>query len=233
MQTNQPEIFYLIPALNEEKAIARVIDDIPLSDKSKIIVVDNASEDNTAKEASKSGATVVFEPLRGYGAACLKGVDYISKVCLNPERTILVFIDGDYADDPREATKIIELLQKGFDLVIGSRTLGNVEKGALTIPQIFGNWLATGLLRIFYNIRYTDLGPFRGIWFSRLLELNMSDTNYGWTVEMQLKAAKQKFKVTETPVTYRKRIGFSKISGTVKGTILAGVKIIYTIIKYK
>jgi len=174
---------------------------------------------------------VVDEPLQGYGNACLKGMTYVAEMDTKPD--IIVFIDADYSDYPEEIEKLIKpILQEDYDMVIGSRVLGNREKGSMTPQQIFGNWLATSLLKLFYKVSYTDLGPFRAIKYVKLLELRMIDKTYGWTVEMQLKAAKHKLKITEVPVTYRVRIGHSKISGTVKGTVLAGYKIITTIFKY-
>lgn len=220
----------IIPALNEESAITKVIEDIPANIVTEIIVVDNGSSDNTVKVAETAGATVLSEPLRGYGAACLKGIDYIKKSAAETE--IIVFLDADYSDHPEEMPAIIEpILTENVDMVIGSRALGEREKGSLTPVQAFGNWLSTKLLSLIYNANFTDLGPFRAIKFDKLLALDMQDKNYGWTVEMQVKAAKQHFKYTEVPVKYRNRIGKSKVSGTVKGSILAGHKILYTIFK--
>jgi glycosyltransferase involved in cell wall biosynthesis len=220
----------IIPALNEEDAIAKVIGDIPKDIVVEIIVVDNGSSDNTIKVAEATGATVLSEPLRGYGAACLKGIDYVKEKA--PDTEIIVFLDADYSDHPEEMPAIIEpILAEDIDMVIGSRALGEREKGSLTPVQAFGNWLSTKLLGLIYNANFTDLGPFRAIKFDKLLALEMQDKNYGWTVEMQVKAAKQKLSFTEVPVKYRHRIGKSKVSGTVKGSILAGHKILYTIFK--
>lgn len=220
----------IIPAYNEEKSIGRVIAEIP-GFVSEIIVVDNGSNDNTAVSARDAGATVLREPNRGYGNACLKAIAYCREKELPPE--IVVFIDGDYSDYPEQMPDLLEpILAGGKDLVIGSRSLGKREAGSMTVQQIFGNWLATSLLRLFFDARFSDLGPFRAIRFSSLLALGMRDRNYGWTVEMQVKAAKQKLKCVEVPVRYRKRIGVSKVSGTVKGTIMAGYKILFTIFKY-
>ena len=195
------------------------------------MVVNNNSTDETKINAEKAGALVIDEPINGYGRACLKGIDYFKNSNEKPD--IIIFIDADYSDYPEEMEQILApIINDDMDLVIGSRALGKREKGSMTFPQIFGNWLATSLLKLIYGVRYTDLGPFRAIKFEKLLTLNMADKTYGWTVEMQLKAAKQKMKITEVPVNYRKRIGFSKISGTIKGTILAGYKIITTIFKY-
>jgi glycosyltransferase involved in cell wall biosynthesis len=220
----------IIPALNEEEAIGKVIEDIPADIVAEIIVVDNGSLDDTIKVAEVAGATVLTEPLRGYGAACLKGIDYVKELAADTE--IIVFLDADYSDYPEEMKAVIEpILTENVDMVIGSRALGEREKGSLTPVQAFGNWLSTKLLGLIYNARFTDLGPFRAIKFDKLLALDMQDKNYGWTVEMQVKAAKQQLKFTEVPVKYRNRIGKSKVSGTVKGSILAGHKILYTIFK--
>ncbi len=226
-----PKIVVIIPAYNEENSIAKVINDIPQGLVDEVIVVNNNSNDATDVNARNAGATVLHEHRPGYGFACLKGIEYIKQ--LQPLPDIVVFIDADYSDHPEEMPLLIEPIINGMDMVIGSRALGKKEKGSMTIPQIFGNWLATRLLKIIYHVRYTDLGPFRAVKYEKLLEINMQDTTYGWTVEMQLKAAKLKMKIIEVPVSYRKRIGFSKISGTLKGTVLAGYKIITTIFKYR
>ncbi len=221
----------IIPALNEEESIAKVIADIPAGIVREIIVVDNGSTDNTKEVAKQAGATVLIEPLRGYGAACLKGIGYAKDTA--PDTEIIVFLDADYSDHPEEMPAVMApIIEDDMDMVIGSRALGEREKGSLTIVQAFGNWLSGKLLGLLYNARFTDLGPFRAIKFSKLLALDMQDKNYGWTVEMQVKAAKQNFKFTEVPVKYRHRIGKSKVSGTVKGSILAGYKILYTIFKH-
>ncbi|PCJ89418.1 MAG: UDP-glucose--dolichyl-phosphate glucosyltransferase [Flavobacteriales bacterium] len=226
-----PTVVVLIPAFNEENAVGNVIRDIPKELISEIVVINNNSNDATSENALKAGATVLDEPKQGYGNACLKGINYIHSI--KTPTDIVVFIDADYSDYPEEIAALVKpITDEGFDLVIGSRTLGKREKGAMTPQQIFGNWLATRLLKLFYGVKYTDLGPFRAIKYEKLLEMNMRDKTYGWTVEMQLKAAKQKLKICEVPVNYRKRIGFSKISGTVKGTVMAGYKIITTIFKY-
>jgi len=221
----------IIPAFNEENGVGQVISEIPKDMVNEIVVVNNASTDRTARIAGGAGATVLHEPVRGYGRACLKGIEYLKKA--NPRPDIVVFIDADHSDYPEEIKKLINPILAGdVELVIGSRALGKKEKGSMTPQQIFGNWLATRLLALFYSAKFTDLGPFRAIRFSSLLDLDMKDKTYGWTVEMQLKAAKKKMRWTEVPVRYRKRIGFSKISGTVKGTVMAGYKIIATIIRY-
>ncbi len=221
----------VIPANNEEQSIGLVVRDIPKDIVSEVVVVNNASTDNTATVAREAGATVLDEPVPGYGRTCLKGISYLAAADKQPD--ILVFMDGDYSDYPEELGAVIApILNDGVDMVIGSRALGQREGGSMTFPQVFGNWLATTLMRLFYGVRFTDLGPFRAIKFDKLLEINMVDKTYGWTVEMQVKAARHKLKTTEVPVNYKKRIGVSKVSGTIKGTILAGYKIIWTIFKY-
>lgn len=223
------KIIVIIPAFNEAKSIDKVISEIPQDIVNEVIVVNNNSSDETSKVARQAGATVLNEPRQGYGFACLKGIDYAKKQ--NPD--IVVFLDADYSDYPEEMRLLLKpIIDDNFDMVIGSRALGERQSGSMTIPQIFGNWLATNLLQLFYNVRYSDLGPFRAIKFDKLIALNMRDTTYGWTVEMQLKAAKMKMKTTEVAVNYKRRIGKSKVSGTVKGTIGAGYKIITTIFKY-
>lgn len=221
----------IIPAFNEENGVGQVISEIPKGLIHEIVVVNNASTDNTEQIARQAGATVLREPTPGYGRACLKGIDYLKNS--NPKPDIVVFLDADHSDYPEEITELIRpILSDSVDLVIGSRALGKKEKGSMTLQQIFGNWLATRLLKLFYNVKFTDLGPFRAVKFVSLMKLEMQDKTYGWTVEMQLKAAKKKMKCVEVPVRYRKRIGFSKISGTIKGTVMAGYKIISTIFKY-
>jgi len=231
MNQDIPQIIVIIPAFNEEKSIGKVIDDIPKKWVSHIIVCNNNSSDKTEDIAISHGAIVVNENRKGYGWACLKGMEYVKSQNLNPD--IIVFIDGDYSDYPEELELVVApIIKKNIDLVIGSRALGKKDKGSMTFPQIFGNWLATRLMRLFYRVKYTDLGPFRAIKYNSLLKLKMSDKTYGWTIEMQIKAAKLKLSHTEVPVNYKKRIGKSKVSGTVKGTILAGYKIIGSIFKY-
>lgn len=208
-----------------------MVRDIPGKWVKEVIVVNNASTDNTVEVAQKAGATVLNEMTPGYGTACLKGIDYVKSE--HSSTQILVFLDGDYSDYPEHLPQLVKpIIEDDFDMVIGSRALGRRESGSMTIPQLFGNWLATTLLRWFYGVRFTDLGPFRAIRLHKLMEIGMVDRDYGWTVEMQLKAAKHKLKCTEVPVNYRRRIGVSKVSGTVKGTVMAGYKILYTIFKY-
>jgi glycosyltransferase involved in cell wall biosynthesis len=224
-----PKILVIIPAFNEAKSIDKVIAEIPKDLVAEIIVVNNNSRDETSKVAKNAGATVLDESRQGYGFACLKGIEYAQ----TKQPDIIVFLDADYSDFPDEMRQLVKpIIAENYDMVIGSRALGERQYGSMTIPQIFGNWLATNLLRIFYGVSYTDLGPFRAIKMDKLLAINMQDTTYGWTVEMQVKAAKMGMKTCEIPVNYRKRVGKSKISGTIKGTVLAGYKIITTIFKY-
>lgn len=230
-QAMEATIDVIIPALNEAEAIAKVIHDLPGERLRNIVVVDNGSEDKTAEVAAASGAVVLHQPIRGYGAACLMGIDYLKEQVEKPD--VVVFIDGDYSDHPEELPMLVApILDNTTDMVIGSRTLGKRTAGSLTPQQVFGNRLATVLLQWIYGYRFTDLGPFRAIRWSALQELGMKDMNYGWTVEMQIKAAKQGLRCTEVPVSYRQRIGTSKVSGTVKGSILAGYKILLTLFKY-
>lgn len=227
---NAPIVKVIIPAFNEQDSITAVIKDIP-SLVSEVIVVSNASTDHTEQRAQAAGATVLREDNMGYGYACFKGLTYIAQQ--NPKPDIVVFLDGDYSDYPEQLTAIIKpILDDDLDLVIGSRDKRLRESGSMTIPQIFGNWLATTLMRLFFGARFTDLGPFRAMKYPSLLALHMEDKTYGWTVEMQLKVLKKKMKYTEVPVKYRNRIGVSKVSGTVKGAIFAGVKILSWIFKY-
>ena len=224
-------IIVIIPAYNEEAAIGKVIEEIPKQWVREIVVVDNRSTDQTALRAAEAGATVVHEPLPAYGRACLRGMAYVQSLSVPPD--IVVFVDGDHSDYPEQLPELVKpILEENYDMVIGSRAPGNRERGSMTPQQVFGNRLATFLMRLIYGVRYTDLGPFRAIKWDKLVAMDMQDTTYGWTVEMQLKAAKQRMKTTEVPVKYRKRIGFSKISGTLKGVVLAGYKIITTIFKY-
>jgi len=220
----------IIPAYNEEQSIGHVIDDIPSELVREIIVCNNNSIDDTAKNAEAKGAKVLLAQNKGYGSACLRGLSYIAAKRTKPD--IVVFIDGDYSDHPEEMTDLIKpIINEGCDMVIGSRAIGELERGSMQVQQIFGNWLATTLIKLFYNYKFTDLGPFRAITYDALMKIDMQDKDFGWTVEMQVKAAKLKLKTTEVPVTYRKRIGKSKVSGTLKGTILAGHKILWTIFK--
>ena len=220
----------IIPAYNEGDSIGSVISDIPKS-VSEIIVVNNNSTDTTLFNAEKAGATVLTENRRGYGYACLKGMDYIAQQSEKPD--IIVFLDGDYSDYPEELDKIVApILNQNMDLVIGARKKALREAGSMTFPQIFGNELATFLMKLFFGAKFTDLGPFRAIKYDKLIALQMQDKTYGWTVEMQLKVLRKKMAYTEVPVHYKKRIGISKVSGTVKGAIFAGIKILAWIFKY-
>ena len=222
-------ISVIIPAHNEADAIAKVIRDVPKSVK-EIIVVDNASSDATSKVAKEAGATVLFEPKKGYGYACLKGLHYLEE---QNKTDVVVFLDGDYSDYPEELEKLVApIIDNDMDFVVGSRTHEFREQGAMQPQQIFGNWLATWLMKLFFKSKFTDLGPFRAIKYSVLKTLNMVDKTYGWTVEMQLKILKKKYKYAEIPVHYRNRIGVSKVSGTLKGSIFAGIKILSWIFKY-
>jgi glycosyltransferase involved in cell wall biosynthesis len=226
-----PIVDVIIPVLNEQDSIGFVIRDIPGDVVRHIIVCDNGSKDNTAIVATAAGGIVISQTVKGYGNACLSGMAYIESLSIKPD--IVVFIDGDYSDFPEELSLIIDpIIRQEKDFVIGTRANPSVEKGSMTPQQIFGNWLATTLIKYIYGYHFTDLGPFRAIRYSQLLKLDMQDKTYGWTVEMQVKAAKLKMNVCEVPVKYRKRIGVSKVSGTVKGTILAGYKILLTIFKF-
>jgi glycosyltransferase involved in cell wall biosynthesis len=228
---SQPIIDVIIPAYNEADAIGLVLDEIPKELVRNILVSNNNSTDDTGEVAKEHGAVVVFQPEPGYGNACLKAMEYIAEQQQKPD--IIVFLDGDHSDYPEQMIEVVgPIIRNDADMVIGSRALGKSESGSLTPQQIFGNWLATRLLKLFYGETFTDLGPFRAIRYDSLLQIGMVDRNYGWTVEMQIKAAKQKLRSVEVPVDYRVRIGQSKVSGTVKGTIGAGYKIILTLIKY-
>lgn len=228
------EVSVIIPALNEERSIGLVAKDLKKVAKQthlkiEIIVCDNGSTDATAAVAQKAGCIVVREAERGYGAACLRALEEISA-----KTQCILFIDADYSDYPEEFPAIVTPILRGeADMVIGSRTLAGAvrERGSLTPQQRFGNWLATFLIRLFFRQRYTDLGPFRAVSRSALTQLEMNDRNFGWTVEMQIRAAKLQLRTLEVPVSYRKRIGVSKISGTVKGTIMAGFIILRTIFR--
>jgi glycosyltransferase involved in cell wall biosynthesis len=218
----------LIPALNEEQAIAQVLASIPPGLAQEVVVVDNGSTDHTAEVARSLGARVISEVRRGYGQACLSGLAALRPV------DIVVFLDGDYSDFPEDMPALLEPILRGeADLVIGSRVLGQRQAGALLPQQRLGNALATWLIRLFFGVRYTDLGPFRAIRTEALGPLQMQDRDYGWTVEMQVKAARAGLRLAEVPVRYRRRLGTSKISGTLKGTFKAGYKIITTILRYR
>lgn len=222
----------IIPAFNEADSIHKVVGDIPTELVKEVIVISNGSTDETEERAKTAGATVLREEQKGYGFACLKGMSYIAAKAKSEQPDIVVFLDGDYSDYPEEMKDLIKpIIEEDYDLVIGSRALGERERGSMQPQQIFGNWLATSLIKLLYKVKFSDLGPFRAIKYEKLLAIDMKDTTYGWTVEMQVKAAKLKMKCTEVAVNYRQRIGVSKITGTIKGTILAGYKILWTIFK--
>jgi len=224
------DIKVIIPAYNEADSIAQVIHEIPEA-VSEVIVVNNNSSDETAKTAENAGATVLTENKIGYGYACLCGMNYVAQQSNIPD--IIVFIDGDYSDYPEDLTKVVRpIIDQDIDFVIGARAKELREKGSMTPQQVFGNWLATFLMKLFFRATFTDLGPFRAIKYDKLLILEMEDKTYGWTVEMQLKALKKNLTYTEIPVRYKKRIGISKVSGTLKGSIFAGIKILGWIFKY-
>lgn len=221
-------IAVIIPALNEEKTLSRTLRDIPEDLVDEIVVVDNCSTDRTPSIAKEWGATLLFETKKGYGYPCLKGIEYLKG--RNPD--VVVFLDGNYSDHPDEIPQIVgPIVKENYDLVLGSRVMGRCEKGALRLPVVFGNLLATTLIRLFYGFRYTDLGPFRAIKFNKLLDLNMQD-NLGWTIEMQVKAIKKKYRIIEVPVSYRKGSGRSKFTGNIKGIIVVGYRIIWTVFKH-
>jgi glycosyltransferase involved in cell wall biosynthesis len=224
------DTYVIIPAFNESTSVGKVIRDIPKDLVAEIIVVNNGSTDDTAMVAEDEGATVLTERRKGYGYACLKGMEHISTKA--NDNDIIVFLDGDYSDFPEEMEKLImPIRQNVADLVIGSRANANRQSGSMLPQQMFGNWLATTLIRVLYKVHFSDLGPFRAVRWGPLQTINMHDKTFGWTVEMQVKAAKLKVRCVEVPVSYRKRTGISKISGTAKGTILAGYKILLTIFK--
>lgn len=230
MTSSPPVIKVIIPAYNEQDSIGHVLKDIP-SYVHEIIVVSNASTDKTETVARGAGATVIREEQKGYGYACLKGLDHVAKAQNDPD--IIVFLDGDYSDYPEQLTEIVEpIIKQDYDMVIGARDQRFRESGSMTLPQIFGNWLATSLMSLFFGANFTDLGPFRAMKYDSLLALQMEDKTYGWTVEMQLKVLKKNMSYIEVPVKYRNRIGVSKVSGTVKGAIFAGIKILGWIFKY-
>lgn len=226
---HRPIVDVVIPALNEEDSIGRVLADIPWDVVRRVVVGDNGSTDATASVAREAGAIVVPAPRRGYGSACLAALEELRR---DPP-DICVFLDGDYSDHPEELPDVIAPIVRGeAELVIGSRSRGEHEAGALLPQAVFGNWLACLLIQWLYGMSFTDLGPFRAIRWDALEQLRMEDTNFGWTVEMQVKAARHRLRATEVPVRYRKRVGVSKVTGTVKGTVMAGYKILWTIYRY-
>lgn len=221
------KIAAIIPALNEEKTLPLVLNDIDRNLVDEVVVIDNGSSDRTPSIAREGGATLLFESRKGYGYPCLKGIEHLK----TGKPDIVVFLDGNYSDHPDEIIKIVEpVVKEDYDLVCGSRVIGRVEKGALRAPVLFGNLLATVLIRLFYGFRYTDAGPFRAVKFRKLLELDMHD-NLGWTIEMQVKAVRKRFKITEVPVSYRAGTGKSKFTGNIKGIFVIGYRILRAIFK--
>jgi glycosyltransferase involved in cell wall biosynthesis len=221
-------VLVIIPAFNEARSIGRVVGDIPDSVE-EVVVVNNASTDETERNARAAGATVLREPRQGYGWACLRGIAYARSE--NPD--VVVFLDGDYSDHPDEMDRLLAPIRRDeADFVVGSRMIGEREPGAMLPQALFGNRIACTLMRLFWGARFTDLGPFRAIRFPALLALGMEDTTYGWTVEMQIKAVRAGLRCAEVPVSYRRRIGLSKITGTLAGTVKASAKILWTIARY-
>jgi glycosyltransferase involved in cell wall biosynthesis len=224
-----PRVSVVIPALNEEEAIGEVVKSIPRELVSEVIVVDNGSTDKTAEIAKRAGARVVFEPIKGYGSACISGIENLS----NPQPDIIVFMDGDYSDDPREIKKLVDPIERdGFDLVLGSRLLGTMEKGALPLYSVYANRFFALLVRMLYGLSLSDIGSFKAIRCSALISLEMEDRGYGFPIEMVVKSAKRDLMVGEVPLSFRKRIGTSKVTGNFFASLKAGTKIVYVILKY-
>ncbi len=229
MTQPRPDIAVVMPALNEEDAIPKVLAEIPKEWVRRVVVGDNGSTDRTAEVAREMGAIVVPEPVKGYGAACLAALGWLRD---NDPPEIVVFLDADYSDFPEELPDVVApIIEDGYDMVIGSRIAGRHEPGALLPQAVFGNWLSCLLMKWIYGVEFTDLGPFRAIRWSSLEALAMQDRDFGWTVEMQVKAAKARMRCTEIPVRYRKRVGQSKVTGTIEGSVRAGHKILYTIFR--
>ncbi len=223
----------VIPAQNEERSLPQVLGDLPTV--GCVLVVNNDSTDQTGHVAAQHGATVIDEPRRGYGQACLAGLAAIRQreEAGEPSPQVVVFLDADYSDHPEELPRLVQPILAGqADFVLGSRLLGKRERGAMPPQSLYGNRLACFLMRFLWRTEYTDLGPFRAIDYQKLLDLKMTDTNFGWTIEMQIKAARAGLRILERPADYRRRVGVSKISGTLSGTIKAGTKILYTVAKY-
>ena len=226
--TDSGDTVVIIPALDEEASIAKVLAEIPREHLAEVIVVDNGSADGTAEAARRAGALVLREDRRGYGYACMTGIARASERSV----PIIAFLDGDYSDYPEDLNLVLRpIREEGYDMVIGSRMMGEREPGAMLPQGIFGNWLATSLMRLFWGARFTDLGPMRAIRREALLRLDMREPAYGWTVEMQIKAAREGLRFTEVPVRYRKRIGESKVTGTLSGTVKAGTRILFVIMR--
>ena len=228
--TDPPTIDVLIPAWNEERSLPRVLAAIPRPPVRRVVVADNNSRDGTARVAREGGAVVVPATVQGYGSACLAGLDFLRA---NDPPDVVVFLDADFSDHPEELRSVVApILGGGADLVIGSRILGRRERGALLPQARAGNLIACTLIRLLYGHRYTDLGPFRAVRWPALESLGMRDGDFGWTAEMQVKALRRGLRVVEVPVSYRRRIGVSKITGTVRGTLMAGYKILWTVLRY-
>ncbi len=221
------KIAVIIPVLNEEKTLPLVFKDMPADLVDEVIVIDNGSSDRTPEIAKEHGATLLFESKKGYGYPCLKGIEHLK----SKEPDIVVFVDGNHSDHPDEIIRLVKpIAEEDYDLVIGSRTTGSVEKGALRAPVRFGNFLATILINILYGFKYTDVGPFRAVKFDKLLRLNLND-NLGWTIEMQVKAVRMKYRIREVPVSYRMGTGKSKITGNLKGIFIVGYRILRAVFK--
>lgn len=220
----------VIPALNEEASLPRVLADLPRPPVRRVVVADNGSVDRTAAVAAEGGAVVVAAARRGYGSACLAGLAHLRQ---NGPPDVVVFLDADYSDHPEELPQVVAPILAGTaDVVIGSRVLGRRERGALLPQARAGNLVACLLIRLLYGHRYTDLGPFRAARWDALERVGMSDPNFGWTAELQVKALRAGLRVVEVPVSYRKRVGVSKITGTIRGTVAAGYKILWTVLRY-
>ena len=225
-----PPIDVVIPAYNEERSLPLVLAALPKELVRRVVVADNNSRDATAAVAAAGGAIVVPAPVQGYGSACLAALDYLRQ---HDPPAIVVFVDADFSDHPEELGRLVEPIVTGAaDLVIGSRVLGQRERGALLPQARMGNLVACTLIRLLYGFRFTDLGPFRAISWPALEKLAMSDPNVGWTAEMQVKALRRQLRPVEVPVSYRKRVGVSKITGTLYGTLMAGYKILFTVFRY-